>query len=217
MRKAWWSLRSALFVLWLIVTVIPWAVVSLIGSIFMRGTPLYWLTIVWLRMAIYGARIICGVRWRITGMDNLRSADRAGPIILLPKHQSTWETFALLWLFDDFTFIVKRELMWIPIFGWYAWKSSMIPIDRGARGGAIVRQADGEERIERLQHDDHVVRAKLLVGKRGDCGAHAIGVRGIDVELVEQDRKPPRLGLARLHRLKRLRHTLIEKREILQS
>ncbi|MFL6664725.1 MAG: 1-acyl-sn-glycerol-3-phosphate acyltransferase, partial [Rhizobacter sp.] len=67
MGKLSGSLRSALFVLWLVASVIPWAIFSLVASIFMRGTPLYWFTIVWLRLAIHGARVICGVRWRIVG------------------------------------------------------------------------------------------------------------------------------------------------------
>jgi 1-acyl-sn-glycerol-3-phosphate acyltransferase len=49
-----------------------------------------------------------------------------------------WETFALLTLFDDPAYIFKRELGWIPVFGWYAVKSRMVPVDRGARGGAIA-------------------------------------------------------------------------------
>jgi 1-acyl-sn-glycerol-3-phosphate acyltransferase len=61
-----------------------------------------------------------------------------GPLIVAAKHQSTWETFALLWLFDDFTFIVKRELMWIPIFGWCMWKAGMVPVDRGAGSQALT-------------------------------------------------------------------------------
>ena len=66
MGKLSGSLRSALFVLWLVASVIPWAIFSFVASIFMRGTPLYWFTIVWLRLAIHGARVICGVRWRMT-------------------------------------------------------------------------------------------------------------------------------------------------------
>jgi 1-acyl-sn-glycerol-3-phosphate acyltransferase len=49
-----------------------------------------------------------------------------------------WETFTLLGLFDDPAYIFKRELQWIPIFGWYAWKSAMIPVDRAAGGGAMA-------------------------------------------------------------------------------
>ena len=49
-----------------------------------------------------------------------------------------WETFTLLTLFGDPAYVFKRELMWIPVFGWYAWKSDMIPVDRAARGGAVA-------------------------------------------------------------------------------
>jgi 1-acyl-sn-glycerol-3-phosphate acyltransferase len=65
-----------------------------------------------------------------------------GALLVAAKHQSVWETAALLPLFDDPAYIFKRELMWIPIFGWYAWKTDMIPIDRNARGGALAGMID---------------------------------------------------------------------------
>ena len=55
-----------------------------------------------------------------------------GPLIVASKHQSVWETFALLPLFDNPAFILKRELQWIPIFGWLTIKGRMMPVDRGA-------------------------------------------------------------------------------------
>jgi 1-acyl-sn-glycerol-3-phosphate acyltransferase len=61
-----------------------------------------------------------------------------GPLIVASKHQSMWETFALLQFFEQPLFIVKRELMWIPFFGWYLKKSNMIGIDRGAGGRALL-------------------------------------------------------------------------------
>jgi 1-acyl-sn-glycerol-3-phosphate acyltransferase len=67
-----------------------------------------------------------------------------GPLLVAAKHQSTWETFALLALFVDPTFIVKRELLWLPLFGWFVRKGRMIPVNRGARAQAlagIARQA----------------------------------------------------------------------------
>ena len=143
MQKLFWSVRSALFVLWLVLTVIPWAIISLIGSIFVRGTPLYWLTTFWLRFAIYGARVICGVRWRIVGVDNLQAADRAGPIILLPKHQSTWETFAFPQLMPHpLCYVFKRELLMIPFFGWAMGRLDMVHIDRSKRAEAWSRVAE---------------------------------------------------------------------------
>jgi len=62
----------------------------------------------------------------------------SGPLLVAAKHQSVWETAALLPLFEDPAYIFKRELMWIPILGWYAWKTDMIPVDRNARGGALA-------------------------------------------------------------------------------
>ncbi|HEX6708305.1 MAG TPA: lysophospholipid acyltransferase family protein [Albitalea sp.] len=137
MQKLFWSLRSALFVLWLIATVIPWAVISLIGSIFMRGTPLYRLTTFWLRFAIHGARWICGVRWRVSGRENLEAAHRAGAVVLLPKHQSTWETFAFPQLMPHpLCYVFKRELLMIPFFGWAMARLDMVHIDRSKRAEA---------------------------------------------------------------------------------
>ena len=67
--------------------------------------------------------------------------DPPGPLLIAAKHQSTWETFALLQLFSDPTFIIKRELMWIPLFGWCTWKAGMIPVDRGAGKAALTDMA----------------------------------------------------------------------------
>jgi 1-acyl-sn-glycerol-3-phosphate acyltransferase len=147
MRKAWWSLRSTLFVLWLAITVIPWAMMSIVASVFIRGTPLYWLTTYWLRIAIGGARVICGVKHRIIGAENLRDADRAGPMVLLPKHQSTWETFAFPGLMPHpLCYVFKRELLMIPFFGWAMGRLDMIHIDRSKRAEAWNKvQAQGQK------------------------------------------------------------------------
>lgn len=143
MRKLIWSLRSLLFVLWLVVTVVPWALLSLVASIFIRGTPLYWLTTYWLRLAIGGARVICGVRWRLSGEDNLQAAERLGPMIVLPKHQSAWETFAFPQLMPrPLCYVFKRELLMIPFFGWAMGRLDMIHIDRSRRSQAWSRVAE---------------------------------------------------------------------------
>lgn len=86
----------------------------------------------WGRVSMWLLRVICGTRVEFRGLENLPQGRISGPLIIAAKHQSTWEAFALLRLFEDYTFIVKRELMWIPIFGWCMWKGRMIPVDRGA-------------------------------------------------------------------------------------
>jgi 1-acyl-sn-glycerol-3-phosphate acyltransferase len=78
--------------------------------------------------------VICGLDADFRGLEKIPK----GPLIVAAKHQSTWETFALLWLFDDPTFIMKRELQWIPLFGWLSIKGRMIPVDRGAGSAGLT-------------------------------------------------------------------------------
>jgi 1-acyl-sn-glycerol-3-phosphate acyltransferase len=59
------AFRSALFFLFLVVTIVPWATAAVIYSIFVRGERLYWVCAGWLRLAVWGARVICGVRARV--------------------------------------------------------------------------------------------------------------------------------------------------------
>lgn len=78
-------------------------------------------------------RTICGIKVDYRGLDKIPP----GGLLIAAKHQSLWETFALLWLFADPAFILKRELLWLPFFGWYARKAGMIPVDRGRGGQAL--------------------------------------------------------------------------------
>jgi 1-acyl-sn-glycerol-3-phosphate acyltransferase len=104
--------------------------------------PTYWLPyrcIVevaksWGRTSTWLLRVICGTHVEIRGAEKIPW----GPLLVASKHQSTWETFGIISLFVDPAFILKRELLWLPLFGWYAWKGRMIPVDRGARAQALA-------------------------------------------------------------------------------
>lgn len=89
----------------------------------------------WARSSLWLLRAITGtaVEWR--GLENIPD----GPLLVASKHQSLWETFALLTLFDDPAMVLKRELLWIPLHGWYTLKFRMIPVRREA-GPAALRQ-----------------------------------------------------------------------------
>jgi 1-acyl-sn-glycerol-3-phosphate acyltransferase len=131
--------RSALFVLWLAATVVPYALVVLVVSIFVGGDRLYWFTAGWMRLATWGAKVICGVHVRLHGMENLPD----GPCILTPKHQSTWETFAFPGLMPrPLAYVFKRELLYIPFFGWAMARLDMIHIDRSKRAEAWNKVAE---------------------------------------------------------------------------
>ena len=88
----------------------------------------------WGRTSNLLLRVVAGVAVEFRGLDKIPP----GAVLVASKHQSVWETAALLPLFGDPAYIFKRELQWIPVFGWYAIKSRMIPVDRGARGGAMA-------------------------------------------------------------------------------
>jgi 1-acyl-sn-glycerol-3-phosphate acyltransferase len=120
------TIRTALFILFQAVTVVPWGLVCLL----LAPAPLsvrYRFTVGWPRMVLWAARTICGVRWQVRGSDNLPD----GPAVLLSKHQSTWETFFYVsWMPRMLCFVFKRELLWIPFFGWGIGLLKMIHIDR---------------------------------------------------------------------------------------
>lgn len=97
----------------------------------------------WGRANLVLLRVVAGIDYEIRGREKIPK----GPIIVASKHQSAWETFALLPLFDNPVFILKRELQWIPIFGWLTIKGRMVPVDRGA-GSAALGAMTERARIE---------------------------------------------------------------------
>ena len=152
--SAWYALRSLLFVLWMVVTVIPWALAVLVVSIVVRGDALYWMCAGWLKVVIWGARWICGVRYRIHGMQHLptRANERAA-VLLAPKHQSAWETFAFPALMPHpLAYVFKRELLYIPFFGWAMGRLDMIHIDRSKRTEAWNKVAAQGRRLMAQGH-----------------------------------------------------------------
>jgi 1-acyl-sn-glycerol-3-phosphate acyltransferase len=92
----------------------------------------------WAYTNIWLLKAVCGINVEYVGREKIPP----GPLLVAAKHQSLLETFALLPLFANPVFIVKRELMWIPFFGWYVWKAEMIPVDRGARGPALLAMTE---------------------------------------------------------------------------
>ncbi len=94
------------------------------------------------RSSLWLLRVICGteVLWR--GAENIPP----GACIVACKHQSAWDTFALYAVLEDPIYILKRELMWIPLFGWYMWKAGLIPVDRSAGMAALSRMTKRAQR-----------------------------------------------------------------------
>lgn len=92
----------------------------------------------WTASSLWLLKVICGIRYELIGLENIPK----GGLLVASKHQSVWETFVLPTLFSDPTFVLKRELLWLPFFGWFLQKAQMIPVDRGKRSAALVAMTE---------------------------------------------------------------------------
>ena len=132
-------LRSIVHALWMLVTVIPWGIIMVVASVRIRGNPLYWMAARWLGWAVDGARLILGIRVRVSGMENLPQGETSAAILLV-KHQSTFETFLMPTLMPHpLAYVFKKELLYVPFFGWAMGRLDMIHIDRSQRTEAFAK------------------------------------------------------------------------------
>jgi 1-acyl-sn-glycerol-3-phosphate acyltransferase len=125
-------LRSALFN---VVFYINLALFMLLGSGF-YFTPRKWSVRalqVWAKSSLFWLRVIAGIRMEVRGQHHVPE----GACLVAGKHQSFWETFAILPLLDDPAIVLKKELTYIPFFGWFIYKFRMIPVERAAGTQAL--------------------------------------------------------------------------------
>ncbi|MBM6593429.1 lysophospholipid acyltransferase family protein [Microvirga pudoricolor] len=126
-------LRSLLFNVAFYINLIVWLILLIPGFVVPRKAFMR-LVQTWARTSLWLLRVLAGTKVEYRGLERIP----AGGLLVASKHQSLWETFALLPVFDDPTFILKRELQWIPFFGWYTWKADCIPVNRKAGSQALV-------------------------------------------------------------------------------
>jgi 1-acyl-sn-glycerol-3-phosphate acyltransferase len=140
-------IRSALHMLWMTLTVIPWAIFVIIASLFVSSTTMYWMCAGWLRVAVRGGNFLLGIENRVTGMENLPTGEKSAAILLL-KHQSTWETFCMPTLMPHpLAYVFKKELLYVPFFGWSMARMDMIHIDRSQRTQAFAKVVEQGKRL----------------------------------------------------------------------
>ena len=137
-------LRSSLFALMLLLVTPPYALIAVAAAPLPRLAR-YRVISGWSRLVLWFLRRLCRVRWKVEGREHLP----ARPSVILAKHQSAWETLAFQSIFPPQVHVLKRELLWIPFFGWGLALMSPIAIDR-SRGMAALRQIarKGKERLE---------------------------------------------------------------------
>lgn len=142
--------RSILFAIAFYVNCLLWFI--LVIPMFLLPTDWYFRFVRgWARSSLWLHRVIIGAPLEIRGVENIPS----GGFIVASKHQSAWETLALLLFFRRPAYILKRELMWVPLFGWHLWRSGQIPIDR-SRGGEMMAKLNIRVR-EAIARDQQVL------------------------------------------------------------
>lgn len=138
-------LRSSLFFLGQVITA---PIFTLIAFLALPLNPVTRNVLIsgWARSMIWWLRITCNIRHEVTGLENLPES----PSIILSKHQSAWETLAFQAIFPTQVYVLKRELLWIPIFGWGLAMSSPIAIDRSAGREALKKLvSNGAARLKK--------------------------------------------------------------------
>ncbi len=120
-------IRSLLFSIYLVVFTIPYGTLCVLGFPFISVQRRYQVIAAWCRVTLWVLQFINGVRYEVKGFDHLPT----GPAVVLAKHQSAWETLALPALLPRrLCFVLKREVLFIPFFGWTLSMLKMVHIDR---------------------------------------------------------------------------------------
>jgi 1-acyl-sn-glycerol-3-phosphate acyltransferase len=157
------ALRSLLYALFQLLVTPLFAIVSLLTfPLPLHGR--YRVISLWARIMVKAAELICGIRYRVVGRSNIPDE----PCIILANHQSAWETFCFQLIFPPQVWVLKRELLWIPFFGWGLAMLAPIAIDR--RSGARALKQTYEQGKDRLSRGFWIVM--FPEGTRVDPGAH---------------------------------------------
>jgi 1-acyl-sn-glycerol-3-phosphate acyltransferase len=136
-------LRSLLFMVFMTVST-PAIVLALLLVFWLPSRQRRLFVMPWVRLVMWMIEHLLGIRYRLEGAENI--PDR--PCVILCKHQSAWETFALQVIFPLTAFVYKKELHWLPFFGWGIKLMPFVGIDRGAGKAALNQVAErGKQRL----------------------------------------------------------------------
>ena len=137
--------RSCLFAAVQLLLTPPFAIVALL-TFPLRPVTRYRIVALWARLIVMAAGGICGIRYRVLGAQHIPRE----PCVVLSKHQSAWETVAFQVIFPPQVYVIKRELLWIPFFGWGLAMVSPIAIDRSSGVRALKQLLEqGKDRLAR--------------------------------------------------------------------
>jgi 1-acyl-sn-glycerol-3-phosphate acyltransferase len=156
------TLRGVLFTAWMYGLLLVMGLIWLPALLMPKGVTLFGVRI-WCRLVLGGLRLICGVRVEVRGLQHRPT----GPALIGAKHQSMLDTIAPWRFLDEPCFVLKQELLKLPVYGWYARKSDMVAVDREAHAKAL-RQLVTDARAQLDQQRQLIIFPE---GTRQDPGA----------------------------------------------
>ena len=134
------AFRSLLFLLWFAALSITLSLIFWPVLVLPRGATI-WLARIWARAILWGLKVFAGIGFEVRGIQP------RGPVLVASKHMSMWDTLALYLVLDQPGIVLKRELLFVPFFGWFVWKAAAIPIDRSARASALRKMSQAAKQV----------------------------------------------------------------------
>jgi 1-acyl-sn-glycerol-3-phosphate acyltransferase len=134
------ALRSLLFLLWFASVSVILSLLFVPVLLLPRGATI-WLARLWARVTFWGLKVFAGIGFEVRGTPP------RGPVLVASKQMSMWDTLALYQVLDSPGIVLKRELLYVPFFGWFVWKAAAIPIDRSAGAKALRKMSQAARQV----------------------------------------------------------------------
>lgn len=136
-------LRSIIYLLLMVISTCIWVIPSVLARFF-PDKICFAIVYSWCTFNVFSAKLICGIKYNITGLENIPKH----ACLIMCNHQSTWETLALPSVFPALSWVIKKELLYVPLFGWGIASTQPIPLNR-KQGKKALKQLikDGSEKI----------------------------------------------------------------------
>ncbi len=136
-------IRSTIFLLGMIISTCLWVIPCIVARLFPYRIC-FAIVSSWCTFNVGWAKLICGINYEISGLENI--PDKA--CVIMSNHQSTWETLAYPSIFPTLTWVIKKELLYVPLFGWGIASTQPIALDRKQGKKSFIQLIkDGKEKL----------------------------------------------------------------------
>lgn len=145
LKQAFLFFRSLIFYLGYLITLVLFTIFCIVIGIFLPIKSRFRYFVIWNHFALWWLKICCGVKYTVVGIENMPS----GSFVLMSNHQSPWETIFTYFFFKPITATLKKQLLYLPFFGWALAMLAPIAIDRNKKFSARnTLLSEGQKRLQ---------------------------------------------------------------------